>query len=433
MHNKYLRLFQNSIAFMLGNLGSKLITFVMLPLYTYKLSTSEFGVTDLVQTTVNLLLPICFLSVSDAVLRFTMDRQENDKEIFTNGCITTALATIAIFVFSIIVNAMGVKYVFYVAGILFLQGLQSLLSQFSKAIGHVKVFAVNGTLLTLITAISNLCLLLWLNLGVAGFFWSILIGLIVSNLYLMLRLNLWKYFDLSLFRPSKLQQMFQYSIPMISNAIAWWSTSEINRYYILYLLGTAANGIFAVSNKLPSVVSLVTSIFFQSWQISAIEEFDSKDKDTFYSDIFNMYLSVIFLTVGGMIAVLKPILHVLVSPQFFIAWKYVPFLLVSVMYSSFASFLGQNYVAAKKTKNILWTTIWGSIINLLLNLVLSPFLGLQGVCISSAVSFFTVWVYRQYDTRKFVTLAINYKKIILNHIVLAGQISCLYFFLAGKL
>ncbi|WP_270364556.1 hypothetical protein [Enterococcus malodoratus] len=69
--NKYKRLAGNSILFAVGNLGSKLISFFMLPLYTWKLTQSDFGISDLVLSTLSLLLPIISLSVYDAVLRFS--------------------------------------------------------------------------------------------------------------------------------------------------------------------------------------------------------------------------------------------------------------------------------------------------------------------------------------------------------------------------
>src|SRR5699024_6034075 len=102
--------------------------------------------------------------------------------------------------------------------------------------------------------------------------------------------------------------MLQYSIPLIPNSIAWWASNTINRYFILFLIGTSANGIFAVANRIPSLLSIVNSIFFQSWQLSAVEEYDSKDRNSFYTNVFNSYIKILFICTSGILVILKPLM-----------------------------------------------------------------------------------------------------------------------------
>ena len=85
--NPYRKLFSNSAIFAIGDLGSRVISFLLLPLYTYYLTTEQYGVTDLILTTVNLLLPVVFLSIQNAVLRFIMDKSEKTDEIVSNTSI----------------------------------------------------------------------------------------------------------------------------------------------------------------------------------------------------------------------------------------------------------------------------------------------------------------------------------------------------------
>lgn len=60
--SKYKKLVKNSVVFFIGNLGSKVITFLIVPFYTYYLTTAEYGTADLVTTTVNLLVPFAMLA-----------------------------------------------------------------------------------------------------------------------------------------------------------------------------------------------------------------------------------------------------------------------------------------------------------------------------------------------------------------------------------
>lgn len=318
MTNKYSRLLGNSILFTIGNLGSKLITFLMLPLYTYKLTTEEFGATDLIQTTAGLLIPIIYLSIFDAVLRFGMEKNIDEKKILVNALSVTCVSSIVCIFLTLILNLLGIHYSIYLGIILIVQGFQNLFSQYAKAIGKVRLFAINGMLLSGLIAVFNIILLVIFSYGVQGFFMSMILANILSNIYLIMKLNIIKEIDINKFDLDELLKMLKFSIPLIPNSIAWWMTNTVSRYFVLFFIGVTANGIFAVANKIPALLSVVNSIFFQSWQLSAIEEYDSNDSNEFFSNIYKNYTQFLFLGASVIIAVIKPILKIVVSEWSFI-------------------------------------------------------------------------------------------------------------------
>lgn len=426
--NQYKKLLNNSILFAIGNFGSKFIIFFMLPIYTYHLSQADYGITDLIQTTVSLLIPIVTVSVFDAVLRFAMDKKYNRKEIFSVGVYITLLSTLCLSIVGIVCLVFSQKYVFYIVIILIIQSIQVLFSQFVKAIQQVKLFAVNGILLSFLTALFNILFLLVFQMKLDGYILALFLANLISIIYLFFRGNLAQYIELKKISKSLLVDMTKYSIPLIPNSIAWWATNAISRYFILAFLGASANGIFAVANKIPTLLTVLNSVFFQSWQMSAIEENDSDNKVEFYSNVYNMYYQFLFLSTSGILMVLKPIIIMMVSPEFYVSWKFVPLLLLSVLYSSLSGFFGQFYIASKETKGLLSTTILGASINVLMNIFLIPFLGLQGAALSSVISFFIIWIFRIKDTKKIVKINVNTLNLLFNHIFLMLQILSLYVF-----
>ena len=78
--NKYRTLLLNIGLFGINTVATKLITFLLVPLYTYYLSTKEFGITDMSLTVISLVLPIASMSISDAVLRFVIDDSNDQKK-----------------------------------------------------------------------------------------------------------------------------------------------------------------------------------------------------------------------------------------------------------------------------------------------------------------------------------------------------------------
>ena len=424
--DKNKRLINNSIIFTIGNLGSKLITFIMLPFYTARLSESGYGIADLITTTVSLLIPIVSLSIFDAVLRFNMEEKYDSKKVISNALGVTFVSSMVLLICLPLMYLFHINYGFYIVLILIGQIIQSLFSQYTKSMNHTETYAKNGILLSFLTASLNILFMYVFKFGVEGYLLSTVLALAFANSWLFFSLNIKSEFSFSLIDKAFIREMLEYSIPLIPNSVALWINNAANRYFILYFLGRKANGIFAIANKIPMLIGIVNTIFFQAWQISVIEEYESKDKDSFYSSTFSVYAQILFIGVSGILLCLKPMMSLLTSSNFLSAWRYVPFLLFSVLYSSFSGFFGQYYIASKQTKGIFNTTVIGAIVNLILNFLLIPVLSLTGASISSAMSFLVVWIIRVKDTKRFVNMHIELKKILVNHFFLFLQITLLF-------
>lgn len=426
--NTYNKLIGNSIIFAIGNLGSKLISIILVPLYTFYLSTSEYGVIDIVTTTTSMLLPVISLSIYDAVLRFIMDKTEQEDSVFTTALLITILGTVVSILVYFVLNFFNVLsgLLSYTTIILILQAFQSLLAQFTRAIGKIKIYSLNGIIMTIVTGAMNVILLMYFNMGIKGYLLSLIVANVVSIGHIALFTRIGDYIDFDKLNKKMIKRMLTYCIPLIPNTFMWWIMSASDRYFILFFVGASANGIYAVANKIPSLLSILNSVFFQAWQLSAIEEYDSNDKSKFYSDVFEYFAMVMFLGTSGVLMILKYLMKSVVSPEFYSSWEFVPFLLLGVVFSSFSGFLGTNYIAAKQTKGVFRTSIVGGIINIVLNLIFIPIIGTNGAGLATMISFFIIWIFRIYDTKRFIDMKLNIKGIIMNMLIISMQIGILF-------
>ena len=281
---------------------------------------------------------------------------------------------------------------------------------------------------TFVMASSNIVLLKYLKMGINGYFLAMFIGYVVSVLILFFGGNIYRFFDIKAADRSLQKKMIAYSLPLIPNSIMWWMMNAADKYVILALIGSNANGIYAVAGKLPTIISTFTTIFMQAWQVSAISESDAKDKNNFYSNVFNALTIALCMIVSGILIILKPFLAVVINSTYTDAWKYVPFLLLSASFSSFSAFLGTNYTAMGKTGGALKTTLVGGLLNVVLNVVFIKMIGLNGAALATAVSFFVVWQMRVYNTKQFVKIDIDVKNILFSSILIALQIIAVYCF-----
>lgn len=419
--NQYKKLINNSFIFAIGNLGSKVIMFVMLPLYTYKLSTAEYGTVDLIITTVSLLLPIVSLSVFDAVLRFSMDREVNIERLFTNSMFVTNIGALVLTIVSGILFFIDKSW-FFLPVLLCLQSYQSLFSQYAKGVGKVKLFSINGILLSFLTAGLNVIFLIPLDMGLQGYLISYCIAFLISDIYLYSKLKLKYEYHKEMIKKEYISRILKFSIPLIPNSIAWWVTTAVGRYFILFFIGASSNGIFAVANKIPALLTVFTSIFAQSWQISAIEEFNSKNRKVFFDNVYNAYGELLVIGCSGILFIIKPVFKIMATGDFFIAWKYAPLLLISIIFSCLSAFLGSQYIAAKDTISVLKTTILGALLNVIFNFIFVPTLGLNGVGIASLLSFLIVWLIREKDLQKYFEVSLNKRKLLISMLLMFCQV-----------
>lgn len=424
--NRHGKLFKNSVIFAIGNLGSKLISFILVPFYTFVLTKSEFGTVDLISTSVNLFTPIITFSIFDAVFRFTLEKGEEKNKILSNGMVVSIFGSALALLCLPILTSFGIPFSNYLILLLISTVFLNLLSNFARANEQVKVFALSGIIGTVVTAGLSVVLLSFLHLGIRGYLLALLFSNIVTIIFLGYMTKLSSRIRLKYVNIEVLKRMLTYSIPLIPNAFSWWINTSADRFFILAFVGAAANGIYAVASKIPSLLTLINQIFFQSWQMSAVEEFRSNDASDFYSNVFNAYLTLQFICATMILVILKPLMEILVAESYFISWRYIPFLLLAVIYSSISGFLGTTYTAAKKTTAILFTTLIGAVLNIIMGFILVPFFGIQGASLASGFSFGIVALIRLINTKQFLVIKVNWVKVCVYHVQFIVMVTLLF-------
>lgn len=420
------RLFSNSLIFSIGTLGTKVIGFLMVPFYTYFLTQGQFGIVDLISTTVAMLTPVVTLSVFDAIFRFTMDKNFSNKILFSNGLVITVIGSIVTLLGGIIAQIVGYQYGFLLAILLILSVTSSFLQYFVRGIGYVKLFAVTGIVGTSLSAILNIMFIWYFKLGINGYLYGMAGAQLGTLILIVAVVKPWQYIDFGLVSKTNAMMLLRYSVPMIPNAFAWWFTNDANRFFILFFLGASANGIYAVANKIPSILTIFFTVFNQAWQISAVDEYESQSNSTFYSMIFNNLIHFSFLGMAGLLLILKPLMHVLVAPNFYSAWEFVPFLMLAMIFSNLSGFLGSTYIAAKMTTKLFSTTIYGMLTNIAFNAVLIPLIGLNGAGLGSALGFLAVMIIRLKQTKAFVTINVKWVPLTIHLVITALMYATLH-------
>lgn len=421
--NRYKKLLSNTVLFAVGTFSSKALVFLLMPLYTAVLSTQEYGTVDLIMQAGNLLLPLVSVGIINSIVRFGLDASVRKSDVFTTGLATVFCGFLILLLFhpllrkiSYISDNMLLIYLFVL-----MSSLRSVCSQFVRSLECVKLYTVDGIFSTFTTIMFNILFLVVFKLGITGYVLATVCADFLSALLLFVIARLYQYLQFKGIQRSVVADMLKYAIPMIPNTMFWWITSASDRYIIAFYLGNDVNGLYAAASKIPTIVTLFSSIFMDAWQMSAVTERGSIERNRFFTNVFGTYQSLIFAVGSGLILCCKLLTMIMVSSSFYESWTFIPFLIMATSFSCLVSFLGSVYMVEKKSVLNFLTTAAGAVTNVVLNLILIPQWGANGAAFATFVSYFTVFLLRAIDTRRFVKIRFSSMKLALNTVLLLVQ------------
>ena len=400
MNSRLKYLFKNTGILVLSGFASKLLGFFLVPLYTSVLSTEEFGKYDIIVSTLTILLPIVTLNIADAVMRFSMEKEKDPHNAAAVGLRFVVTGTVIVALLSLIIEYTPLyKYVegfraitvFYFIAIAF----NSYFTQLAKGNERVLDMGIAGIIGTVATLAANILLLLVFRMGLKGFFFAGILGSAIPDIYYFFRLKTRWYFKTAEVKKGYVKEMISYSAPLALVVIGWAVNSNFDKYMVTAFCGLATNGLLAIAYKIPNILNAFQGIFNQAWQISAISEYKSDDSGEFYRTMITYTLSVSSVLSALLIILTRPIASLFYAKEFYEAWQYVPFLLISFLFNFAAGIIGPILSAKMDSKTMAKSAAGGIVVNIVLNYILIKAIGVQGVTIATAVSSFCIFIIRR--------------------------------------
>jgi O-antigen/teichoic acid export membrane protein len=421
----YRKLGINMLSLTIGNFASKLLSFLFVPFYTAVLSTSEYGTADIVTTTVTLLFPFFSLIICESMMRFALDKSENNEDVYRVGIVVWSAGLIVLLIMSPLLLLFKSLKDYWILVLLYYvaYSLSQNVGYYSRGVEKAVLYTISGIVATAVTIGLNLLFLLCFKIGVVGYLLSSIIANFLSALVMVLGGGFFKY-KISPGRIDKnlAKRMLRYSIPMIPNSASWWVSNSSDKYILLAFAGVAANGIYSVAYKIPTIITIVTSIFATAWRISAVDNFGSKESKKFYSDVYGMYVSLTVIIASALMVVNKPLSSFMYQKEFFQAWQFVPILLIASVIHAYCEFFGTLYTSSMQTKMLFYSTIIGAMTNVILNFALIPSFAAFGAAIATLISYMVVWLVRMIHSSKIMKLEYNFFDDILAFTMIAIQV-----------
>lgn len=408
MSSKHKDLAKNTVIMLIGKIFTQFLSFFLLPLYTHTLPAEDYGSVDLVMSYIGLLVPVITIQQEMAVFRYLVDvRRDRMKRA---QVVATALKSLVLRLSCFLIPAVLASFFinwqyFYI--VLFagsMVAISNLLLQIARGFGENVKYTIGSSIAGVVTITSNLILICLLHMGAGSILISSALANLCCSLYLFMSLGIARHLKIAKPEKKLRNRMLKYSWPLVPNGVSWWMINASDRTIVSIFLGTAMNGIYAVANKFPSILSSFLGIFTLSWTESASVHINDDDRDEFFSSVARNTVRM-FSSLGVLVIAAMPLVFdIIIGPNYREAYNYIPIAMLGVLFNCMVSTYSAIYVAKKMTKQVATTSLFCAIINIVVDLVLIHFIGLYAAMVSTAVAYLTMTIYRHFDLKKYVRI-----------------------------
>lgn len=415
--NRESKLIKSTFILSIGTFLPKLAAFVTLPILTGFLSKEQYGTYDLVTVLVSLILPATTLQIHTAVFRFLIEHK-NDRNLakvyFSNiiaFVIPISIITLTILFFILPVNDIEIKI--WICLYFFFDTLVCEAGQLTRGLARNLDYSISSIISALTKLVLAFILVRLLKYELKGAIIALAFSPLLSLIYLFFSIKLYELIDLKLLDIKILKEMLLYSWPMVPNNMSGWVMRVSDRFIVTAILGVSVNAVYAVANKLPSLITLAQSTFSLAWQENASIVSSDDDVSEYYSKMFSVMLKLYSGFLGIIIACTPVLFKILIKGDYAEAYLHMPILFVSMFFYCMSSFLGGIYIAFKKTKSVGLTTVFAAILNITIDLLLIGKIGLFAASISTLISYFFIFFYRLIKSKEFIEIRYSPVSIII--------------------
>ena len=383
--DKYSKLAGNTLIFAISSFSSKLLTLIVQPFLTYAMAEiSDLGLSKILSQYANLLIPFVSMGMSNAIIRFGLDKGNSEKQVFTNGLLTILGG------FGILVLCWPIaqflpdmaQYGLLIYLYVLMSCLRTLCTQFVRSRQWNKLVAVDGVLCTVATMAFYVLYLVGFKWGANGYLLAIISGDFVSVLFLMVTGKLWNYVELKGINKDLWKQMLHFSLPMIPAQISFWIINA-------------------------------SDLFFVREMCNGLDGRDGNAWSGLLSIISGDLSSVLFCCAAGIIWLCRPVMHIMKS-NYYYAWHFVPFLVLASTCSCFNQFMNSVYVVTKKSSRSMVTMMAGAISNCIMNYFFIKWWGPIGATYASFLGLALVFTLRSIDANRMIHMHVHPGRVLLN-------------------
>lgn len=431
MDNRNINIIKNSIILFLGNLSSKFISFLLIPLYSYYFLPSEFGEIDLYLTFSSIAYILFSFQAIESTFRFIQDAK-SDKEksiVLTNSMLISLFGLLLFAIFIIFSNSyIQSNYFQYLFFYVFSMVLSQLFLQALRGMKKTTIYVLMSLVSSSISLLLNILLIVFWDVGITTLFISPILANLFVSFSIFFIFKVYKYYSIQYISKLEIINQLKFSVPLIPNALSIWLLGSIGRFVLLYFYDVQSVGILSFGFKFPLLFESFIGVFFFAWQIVSVETIFDRDRDSYVSTLF---LRITKIQIS-LISIFLPILFIFnvlfVSQNFQESIVYIPFFFIGIFFKSSAQFLNTIFYGVKKTSVIFFGTFISSLVYFLFSLLFVQRFYIHGIAFAYLIAEFFHLIIVLIQSRKLIRISFPLYLLLPNTTLLVISILILLYF-----
>lgn len=395
--NKLKLFVDNFLIYGLGGIISKIIPLIMIPIVTRIMpSTDYFGISDLSNTIISFASALAVMGMYDAMYRlfFERDDEEYKKTVCSTALCFTICTSIVVFLILIVLREpvadfffsnKQYAYVVYLSALATLVGAtNSIISAPTRMQNKRKVFLITNSLSPLIAYSVAIPLLLAGYYVIALPLAGVISGITMEVVFGALNK---KWFRLKLFDKSVLKELLVIAIPLVPNFLIYWLFDSCDKIMITNMIGISAAGVYAVGSKLGHASQLIYLAFAGGWQYFAFSTMREENQVKTNSLIFEYLGALSFATTSFICAWSYVIFDLLFKDDYLSGYVVAPYLFLAPLLQMLFQVAANQFLVVKKTWPNLFILTTGVLVNISINFLLIPVLGIEGASLATITGY----------------------------------------------
>lgn len=409
------RILKKTGLYFIGNLSTKLLSAILVPLYAFYVTSEDLGTFDYSQTLLNIIVPIVFVCVWEAVLKFIL-AEENKikvKKIMGSTVYFSIFVSIILLIF---VNIYGIliknEYMKYI-GIMFITyGISTTWQYYARAIRENELYIRSAIFGTAVNLLANIVMLCILHMNLEALYISYILSSFTIFAVIEFKLKVIKNLNKKDLDIAILKKMLIFSIPLVINTISIWLIAGVGRIFVTNYLGAEANGLFAFSNKFSVILTFIGTVT----NMAIIEESIIAGKEEGFNNSFSNTMQLIFEKWIQLLILVVPAIcifyFIIQNTEYYESKSYFPLILIYTLFMNMSTNVGSIFQAIDKTKYVFWTTLLGGIITIIISWIGIKFIGIYSILIGQLLGALAMLIFRYFLVKKFTKMKMIWKNFI---------------------
>ncbi len=418
MFGEIKKLFKHSAIYSFGNISGRIISFLLLPVYTRLLTTQEYGILAIITVFRSILQILVNLGSKSSVVKifFEVDHKQERKEVISTGfysLLIISFSSILLLWFFreklafFFIDNPKFTYLFSFA---LLASFFYIIKTIPLSVFRAQEKTVEYTIFAFLTLILgllfNIVFVIVFRENIRGILKSAFLSEIIVFLLILIPFS--KNLVLK-FKKKYLTQMLTFGLPIVPSGLALWILTLLDRYFLKVFTSMDIVGIYSIGYKIASIMSMLVIVpFTMAWSPLMLKWYKEKNAKELYANVYK-YFSVAGFFLALIISLYsKEIIQIMTTPAYYTAYRIVPFIVLSHLFHGFYMIFAAGCTFARKTFYFPIATGVAALMNTVLNILLIPYYQMMGAAVATVISYLTMTVLMYIFSERYYHIPFNF-------------------------